>query len=977
MKPNHLRSRILRITESPEGIREDELANLATAYRELVENANARLSLCGAWLRQGLRSEALHAAEQPPDLLELFAALDLGEKHGEWKQLCAANGIDSQADVDWHAAGEVNEAYDVERSLKRLLRRHRLGALARIPLKERLKTLRRLCEADASNPIWEQDLRTFERARFSEINREAKRAYDQEDLKTLVELEAELREDHWKEQPSSALVAAVRRCRAEVNQKQALGEYERLAKSIHTAWGGADRPAVEQLRQSWFSVIQNTGVEPPAELVGEIEPAFDWLLEIEDAERTELEFGESCRRLEEALDDRAPIEIIERRYADVVRFERGVNDVLQHRVHTRLQHHQLQKRRRFRVTALGVVGAIALAAGLVGWMLWQSARATEIEEWRSRVAVTLEENGPNAAARLLDQLQQASPAILAAAPLQQLKIQVEEELQRDAMRRDAFVAAIEAAEAAPLEEPNTDAIARATELASGEDETLRVNALKDRVEATRLRLQRERDDAFSAALDILRERHGTLIAERNDASGDAEGLRSLEPTAGELEREAKALVQRDGISAELIDAGQTLSSSISATARGIATERLEREAMVRALERIGSMGGRTVPSLLSDLTNFVNSYPETALSQQFAHVLRHEAAFLSVHQWYELNGRSALSPLTDPTAATELEERLKAYIAQHSRGPYEAALPQYVQYVAAARNTGDSSLAPSLALEPILSNKLISQLKMMRLADGTRLYTIEGEITQMQGGVNVTKVIRSAAEVDDPAATRSKLVMGNQLPEDPVLELSPQAQWAQTAESILSAQWEWEQVCLDLLDRLLAQNEMDPVVQLILAVRLAELHTAINSWHRDNELQQWLVKAKAVDVNVPWMKPEEDAQVREARQLASTVLDEAPAVSDIRQRLVATRSQLFGKLQPMRLAGIIWLDEHGEVEAKAKGETQTLEILVFDPNAREYRFDMLAEKEDDGEFRLPNGEGNVALGTPLFARVGRAGNYGE
>ena len=65
-------------SNSMEGV--DFLRGAAADYSVACDEINERLRRCGALLRQGLRSEAIHLAEIEPNLLDVVATLDFPER---------------------------------------------------------------------------------------------------------------------------------------------------------------------------------------------------------------------------------------------------------------------------------------------------------------------------------------------------------------------------------------------------------------------------------------------------------------------------------------------------------------------------------------------------------------------------------------------------------------------------------------------------------------------------------------------------------------------------------------------------------------------------------------------------------------------------------------------------------------------------------------------------------------------------------
>ena len=132
---------------------------VAVEYADASEAVNERLRRCGELLRDGLRSEAIQQCESEPNLLSLVATLDFPE-FPSWTALLQSNGLAPPNALLVEVAADLNEAYAQEQPLLSVLRRHRLLALSRGPLRERISNLRRFAKLDTNNPVWQDDVRT-------------------------------------------------------------------------------------------------------------------------------------------------------------------------------------------------------------------------------------------------------------------------------------------------------------------------------------------------------------------------------------------------------------------------------------------------------------------------------------------------------------------------------------------------------------------------------------------------------------------------------------------------------------------------------------------------------------------------------------------------------------------------------------------------------------------------------------------------
>ena len=207
IQANLLKDEVLRVVDAIRNVfevegdlEEADVEAIHTQFVECIQTVNQRLRKCDELLRKGLRGEALQECEIKPKLLDLVIELDIEESEA-WSDYVRQFGIPPQPALLDDIAGSLNDAYTQSQSLEDVLRLHRLHALARSPLKTRLSVLRTIAEKDAENPIWQEDLRQYETARFSELDSEFKQLSQERDISGLFDLGTELSHKGWLVKP--------------------------------------------------------------------------------------------------------------------------------------------------------------------------------------------------------------------------------------------------------------------------------------------------------------------------------------------------------------------------------------------------------------------------------------------------------------------------------------------------------------------------------------------------------------------------------------------------------------------------------------------------------------------------------------------------------------------------------------------------------------------------------------------------------
>src|SRR5580704_8298101 len=212
-----------------------QVESLEAGYAAAVADANARLRECDELMRSGHHAEAIQRAEVEPNLLDLVALVDFSEA-AQWIDYVAQFGLPAPPRLRIELAAELNEAYATVEPLKNFLRRHRLHALARSPLSIRIPILRRITEIDNKNPVWDQDIRDYERARLLQIPQELTASLQERSVSRILQLNEELRSPAWRERPSKAILAQAAEAQRRLSAENARGALEQVVQDLIKAF---------------------------------------------------------------------------------------------------------------------------------------------------------------------------------------------------------------------------------------------------------------------------------------------------------------------------------------------------------------------------------------------------------------------------------------------------------------------------------------------------------------------------------------------------------------------------------------------------------------------------------------------------------------------------------------------------------------------------------------------------------------------
>ena len=257
----------------------EALKSMAQEYGDACQEVNRRLARCEEFLRQGLRSEAIHFAQAEPVLLDVLSVLDFPER-ADWDQVVMQYSLPAPPAFRIDTATALNQAYAQAAPLDDLLKRHRLLALARAPLADRLAVLRQIAQLDPGNPIWTQDVLVFEQARLQQILAEVDQFRRRHDMPPLHQIEALFRELQgvpWRTPVPAELLGAITTMYHTLCNRQAQQRLEQFVHDLEAAQRNQNDALVRALAQQWQQLTQQVVLAPNDPLVGRANAVVAWL----------------------------------------------------------------------------------------------------------------------------------------------------------------------------------------------------------------------------------------------------------------------------------------------------------------------------------------------------------------------------------------------------------------------------------------------------------------------------------------------------------------------------------------------------------------------------------------------------------------------------------------------------------------------------------------------------------------------------
>ena len=837
--------------------RQDQaMTDLAAAYATACKEANDRLRRCVDFIRRGMRTEAIHLADLQPVLLDAVAALDLPE-WAKWTQVCASYSMKSPPRLLLEAAQELNEAYAAEQPLAPLLERHRVLALGRAPIRERLAVIQQLAAMDPATVLWEEDLKTFGAARLREIRREAAAAYRSADIDQLARLADEVAAGTWEGGVPNDVKATLRNATGALARRNGVESLRALLPELEAAHGAMAFDEARSLLERWQRIAADSGLDgvgllpEDIQLLQRVEPVRQWVAREQQRRVSAEQFEAACSALSDAVRRRAPNETLLRLHQEAGAFGEPVPQALEEGVHAVMA----ARKRAIRVKRVSIAAAVVVVLLLGGIGINRLARdyseGMEADRWRQGIQAKLDERDPQEAERLWSKLSSDAPKLALRADLRAVQATVEQTLAKVTASRDSFHGHVNAAvgharqagallgldpttlpttgpvgiagaggsisaPANPLP-PAKEELAQAdAELGAAKDslDTLR-NLVRcddeqvlfassaDQVSGVRRQWQGKVDAAFERRVDALR---ASVQLDRTGAQAEEWRL--------EVAHLRAAPDVSPGVVARLDEIDRGLAAAAEVRTAG------QREAALRqrqglALAHLGAC--QTPDELAAALNQFATDFPSAPQAADFRKAAADATLWASVKAWsttaehLRTGHDSAALGADDASAAKEKLAVVDDYLKTWPDSALKDAASAYREGLAAALLTLDGDASVPRAISRLMGRDFM-QLNALHLKDGT-LYYLVGD-GKLREGVPGKLAFDSVVSYD--MQTQASLVAISQLT-DPKPGPSPQKALAAAVQQQLDARGTpWDLLGLRVARSLIDDPKTDPILRLLL-----------------------------------------------------------------------------------------------------------------------------------------------------------------
>ncbi len=848
----------------------DYLRAIVADFAVACEEVNERLQQCEALLRRGLRSEALHLCEIEPNLLDAVASLDFPER-AQWEESLVQYNLVPPVPLNIAAAETLNEAYAFEQPMGKLLRNHRLLALSRGPLCDRISVLRRLADADSANPIWSEDVDAFERARLEQIRGEAIAAGTRGDFGAVKQLYDEVLDPSWRNPPPSHVIESVAGIHEQLLHDRLHERLKATERHLHGAFSAFDVARGRHFRAQWNELTSTPGFAASPEISNRATPALQWLEEQDRLDQRRQRHDVAVAALHQALARNHSLTKLQQCYHHATRAGEPLPGDLERRYYERVESLKRASTRRRYLVTLGVVAMVVLLAGGIRWTMGRQARSSRLAQTRENLEKLIEQDDLDSADNYRKQLEREEPESLEepaiALVIAQLDRAIVEESRRKKEYRSAIALVEESLEGDAPEsiEPDTHSLSTAERLARTDEEKGMVTKLAQRIEKNKSEVREKNIQALRADFDSLgtkvalleRRGHEKLDQYREPLQEAGSSLKHL--TARAKSMGAHGLFERDD---------NELSEIVTKLQQWISQCEREERSLVALTRSTGDCA-----AYQGALREYAAQFAASPRATDFLRVAESRPVWEAVVHFSQFVERwnHEVPARLDPEKAGEylatVQGLLRGGEGTLRDTPLGNALQQRAPLLEAIARRDSPRLRDPLQHEleqPIMRGCWC----ITALASGKRYFVLE-EPKLKPGVNNIRFVINRAGEL------RSGIVRA----EDAEITVAPQVLLGKEIRSILTKldHQEWESQLYQIMEAIYRAKDVDDVLRFdLLRMTLKKASDGSYPIAKAFEKHSEVFNHSKVDLFANWMDPN-CPEAQKARQLARAELNQVPS----------------------------------------------------------------------------------------------------
>jgi|GEM_PF-6693467 len=925
--------------QSSDQVVTEQISGRAARYAQLCTETNQRLRRCEEFLRKGLRAEAIQFAQTEPPLLEIFFALDFPER-GHWDEVTTAYGLTVPPRLNVDAARALQQAVADAEPLSDLLRQHRLLALGRGPLVERLRVLRKLNEADPTNPLWPECVQSFEKARLRTLEAETEEAIRKKDIAAVTRLHAEVVVGRWLVKPPAGLVKRLTDAAQEALRGKARGELTRIEKLLNDAYSQGNLEACRQYRDQWQQVVGSSGLPANDPLHEKVAPALEWIDGQEALAAADQAYQVDVHALEQGLNGILTRDQLENLMRAVQRHGRGFPPKLAEECRDRRQRMIRAEKMRNYLVFGGAAAALLLVIAVAVIVYRQGLESQNAEKLIAKVREELDQQqNPAGANEILQNIKSKLPSMYEREDIQALQTEVDRSLkseeQRLALLKDA------------LDQEKPD---EAAKHAKKPTELAQVQSLRDKLASRENAEYRKKIEQFETKVNQVKEEVATAEKEPNPTERT---FSTVVAKLNELGAEATALGadQRAKI--------ESLSQRIKKAELAMTTNR-RRLDLEKAIDASVPVGDLPIADYVASLEAFAKGFPDEPRSADFTKVVAEQKRWQGLHDWSKLLKEIGDRPLdVAPKDAKSRADKIRAFLDSNPEFPEAEPARRYVEFLDALSERDEDNPNAAIKMVKTVYTSPIN-FKLVKIFNvGNRTYYTRQDI----------EAAVKRAKANNEATTSGVKYMqdfeGKEQPKPFPIGNSPDVvEGIDTAPpGKLALAWEasnsepWERRVINHIETIRRDPRLHPIAKCKYMRDFVSLATATSAGMRD-ALSKHRKHFEEADFEIDgslWINPDEKLEEQTRKALAR--LQEFPDCRSATEKAAEHDRRIEADLKRTQSAPIGWLakDRSGtwtcHVPARVTGQSRDHVVCMLSPDGESSKW-VVVGTLTDGKVQL-------------------------
>jgi hypothetical protein len=898
---------------------EAELKRLHQAHCGFCEDVNGELEACESLIDANDEMQAVQRAERG-ELLEIIATLASFDSEG-WNEFLDDKRLKHPPQLRLDAADRLNQCFGPVRLQEPLMRELRWHSLAGSSLHVRLGVMHRLRATDENQAAWEDDIREFEAVRLSEINQDLEAACSQGDASRLGMLCRELTAKNWVKKPGADLIKRARLEFRKCSARKARTAIPRILEELRNAESGGESQLTEgrRLMQQLEVQLEKARFPEGAEEFELAREAVEWIVELSDHEQTRADYdvlvGEmdqlmtqfvSMKTRPQRMDARDQLQQLEYKFQS---FDDGLPENLVNRIESVYDSVEQEERRAHALRLTGIA-CVVVTLGVILYFGQQYRNYTnQLAAHEVRLTQLVELADFPATDSYLEKLKKQSPDVLEHPPIAALISQHQSNETTEQQRRTKLMSGLTGFDDELSEVNSLSAVkalsTRINELESicqFENELNDIELRRNRLKASQAAIQEQIDEQFTKEFDALHDRYQQVD------SSDVASLKSIRDGYGDLEK-------RSDVSSNLTAPISLLRQRIMSQVNLVLDDQKQQLRLAGITRTIGSWS-----AFHAALEQFSKEFASSSRGAQMSRILSDEASVWTrieeqntfIRAWSKLDFSKFL-----PDKAGAFVESGSKFLVKHPDFKEKRSLEELLAYMESVsereNGDGDKIIEP---LVEVLRSPVVAGLFMLMSKDRERVYTRE----KPRELGNLTFQIK---QIDD-ASLSSTTVKTYRLKElaPPVRDGtrinwdSPQSKFALEATISLNRMGnaDWEGTMLELIDKLVDDEVMDPIIrfQLINSILPVALEGSLLLKNTLKTADEEFASVR-LGANLNIFDPS-DGDTIMARRVAERHLKNLPNMSDVLRDVTKTKATVLSTDIGNPWQWVAWLCKDSETQ---------------------------------------------------------------